>query len=411
MQLTPQTVPNVAPVIPTFFVAHIVQSGDHNLTLSDTSVEIQSIYPPDLIRWLGVHPPDQVLALLVEINPSEDVPAWLLRFRDLHPYDRTRIYLVSQDGKAPGWALDINLDIERVLTPAHVQGIELATLLSHTKRSFGCLTGYVGMPRAYLAGHELDLITWFEASRWQWESLGSFDGIDKSLVQEDDLALVRSSIVAEFGTLPGAHNFLREWGDEYTFSTWALSWGAEEARHSLILAQYLKVFGDDVPSRSALYKREPYPMGFHRAGTLMMNIISETRASHYYRTLSTVVREPLLEKIWKLLSRDEARHARAFFVFCQRMCKDNPAAMAAALEMAWVWLADRRAGMKHPSGEFYPHTETQADFRHAERFLDQHKEGITDAADAAVFAMIRNLTGDDWITTPRDLKRKLRDLI
>jgi hypothetical protein len=31
--------------------------------------------------------------------------------------------------------------------------------------------------------------------------------------------------VIEFGTLPGAHNFLREWEGEASFSSWALQWG------------------------------------------------------------------------------------------------------------------------------------------------------------------------------------------
>jgi len=47
----------------------------------------------------------------------------------------------------------------------------------------------------------------------------------------------------EFGTLPGVHNFLREWSDEYSFSSWAVAWGAEEARHSLVLTRYLKLLG------------------------------------------------------------------------------------------------------------------------------------------------------------------------
>ena len=416
MQVTRDVSPSSQPALATWQVARICtgEENNHPEWISPSpgvSAAMTTLRPQHLMAWLGNHPPEEVLALLWEVAPGEAVPPSLVEFRTLRRYDRTRILLVTPEGTPPEWASDLELDIERVVAPDQTQGKSLITLLGHTQTSFRCLGGYVGTPRRYLAGHALDLITWFEASRWQWDTLGSFEGINKELVSPDDLALVRSSIIAEFGTLPGAHNFLREWGDEYSFSTWALSWGAEEARHSLVLAQYLNVFGEDVPAREALYKREPYPMGFHRAGTLMMNIISETRASHYYRTLSTVVREPMLEKIWKLLSRDEARHARAFFVFCQMTCEGNREALAAALEMAWVWLADRRAGMKHPSGEFYPHTETQADFRHAERFLDQHREGITDAADAAVFAMIRNLTGDSWIESPRDIKRKLRELV
>ena len=230
--------------------------------------------------------------------------------------------------------------------------------------------------------------------------------IQKQLLTKEEIEVLKEAAIIEFGTLPGAHNFLREWSYEYSFSSWALSWGAEESRHSLIQCRYLHEIGIEIEAKHAMYKREPYPVGDNRAATLMMNIISESRAAEYYKTLSRVTREPTLKKIWRLLGRDESRHARAFFVFCKELCNLNQENTMAALEMAYVWLADRSQGVKHPAGLFYPHSTSTNGLRLVERY----QAGMTDMADSKVLAMIRNILGVKSLQTVRDLKTVLRKI-
>src|SRR2546430_14623867 len=80
----------------------------------------------------------------------------------------------------------------------------------------------------------------------------------------------------------------------------------------------------------------------------MMNIISESRAAEYYKTLARLTREPVLRTIWRLLGRDESRHARAFFVFCKELVDRAEENAVAAVQMAYVWLADRRRDASPP---------------------------------------------------------------
>lgn len=159
-------------------------------------------------------------------------------------------------------------------------------------------------------------------------------------------------------------------------------------------------------SKHALYKREPYPQGHDRAATLMMNVISESRASSLYKALAAQVSEPVIRKIWKLLARDEARHCRAFSVFMRELCAADPANRAAVLRMAYIWLADRRDGIKHPAGLFYPHS-TSAD---GIRRIEAVERDSVDSADAKVMSILRIITDDDSLETSRDIKAKLRDL-
>jgi hypothetical protein len=115
----------------------------------------------------------------------------------------------------------------------------------------------------------------------------------------------------------------------------------------------------------------------------------------------------VIKRIWKLLSHDESRHCRAFYVFSKELCDGNKANQIAALKMGYVWLADRRDGLKHPAGLFYPHS-TSAD---GIRRTETAHEGATDAADARVLSILRRLASDDSIETTRDIKRKLRSMV
>ncbi|GAC1424632.1 MAG: hypothetical protein NVSMB62_21600 [Acidobacteriaceae bacterium] len=349
---------------------------------------------------------DRPLGVAFFSTPSADViPHALRQLRARPQFQRTRVYLVAPEGRVLSPDGGGELDIEEVVgRDFALSAASLARLTDRGIRAFRALGTNPLVPRFYLDATFNQVFDWFETTRWDWADIGDFSKADKGLLRDEEIEILKESAVIEFGTLPGAHNFLREWQDEYSFSSWALSWGAEEARHSLVQCRYLQHIGIDIPAKHAMYKREPYPMGANRAATLMMNIISEARAAAYYKRLASETREPVLQRIWKLLGRDEARHSRAFFVFCKEMCDRNTKNTVAALEMAYVWLADRSEGIKHPAGLFYPHSTSARGIRQTEQMY----KGMTDQADESVLAMIRNILGDESVRTVRDVKARLR---
>lgn len=358
---------------------------------------------PAYLERLGARP----LAVALISTPDPDQPSEALKLLRSHPaFQRTRVYLVSSGARHLAPDEGGSFDVEGVLDQAALTPKVLAQSVELGVRAFRALGGNPLLPRMYLDATLNQVFDWFENTRWQWSALGDFSKIDRDLLRSEEIEVLKESAVIEFGTLPGAHNFLREWADEYSFSSWALSWGAEEARHSLVQCRYLRAIGIDIPAKHAMYKREPYPMGQNRAGTLMMNIISEARAAAYYNHMSTRTKEPVLRNIWQLLGRDESRHCRAFHIFCKEMCRGNQENTVAALEMAYVWLADRSQGVKHPAGHFYPHSTSTAGVR----LMESTYAGATDSADGRVVAMIRDMLGDESIRTVRDLKARLRVL-
>ncbi|HEY8978285.1 MAG TPA: ferritin family protein [Streptomyces sp.] len=335
---------------------------------------------------------------------GEPLPA-VRALRSHTRFDRTRVYVVGPGtpGPVPGWAEA--LDVEDIVRPAAVAPEGLAASVELALRAHRALMADDLYTDYYLDMTFNRIFDWFETTRWDWNEV-DLDGIEHGLLDERTVDFLTEAAVIEFGTLPGAHNFLREWQGETSFSSWALQWGAEESRHSLVQARYLDRIGVKLRSKHALYKREPYPQGDVRSATLMMNVISESRASALYKALSTHVSEPVIRKIWRLLSRDEARHCRAFSVFMRELCDGDPAHRTAALRMAYIWLADRRDGVKHPAGLFYPHSTSSAGIRRIETI----QRDSVDAADAKVMSIVRLLADDDSLETPRDIKAKLRAL-
>jgi hypothetical protein len=354
----------------------------------------------EYVKGLG----GRALAAAIIVADDESIPAPLQVLRGQPGLSRTRVYLLSRTPDRLQLPPDEDPDIEGVLDLTHLTAEELGQAIESGIRAHRALGTNPLIPEYYLDATYNQVFDWFETTKWDWREV-DLSKIQRDQLTDDDLVILRELACGEFGTLPGAHNFLREWVDEYSFSSWALSWGAEEARHALVQSRYLRTVGRDVRAKYAMYKREPYPMGNNRAGTLMMNVISESRAAEYYKALSRLTREPVLQRIWKLLGRDESRHARAFFVFCKELCDLSDGNTVAALQMTYVWLADRSRGIKHPAGFFYPHSGSIEGIRLVEKSVPA---GTTDIADRKVLAMIRNLLDDRSIHSVRDLKAHLR---
>ena len=385
-----------------------VPAGMSEVTMQDGTRLALDVVSPSNVRDYLSRTDESALVVAFMDEPADGQPSEPLRLlRDQPRFERVRVFLIGRSTRflAAGGLGD--LDVEAVLDEQELGALGVGRALEQGLRAHRALGSNPLIPRFYLEATFNKVFDWFENTRWNWTDVGDFSKVDKSLLSDEEIELLKESAIIEFGTLPGAHNFLREWEDEYSFSSWALSWGAEEARHSLVQCRYLEALGISVPAKHAMYKREPYPKGKDKAGTLMMNIISEARAAEYYKTLAAQTREPVLRKIWTLLGRDEGRHARAFFVFCKELCELERSHLMAALQMAYVWLADRSQGVKHPAGHFYPHSTSTSGLRQVE----QQHQGVTDRADARVFAMLRGLTQDEGLRTVKDLKRTLREMV
>jgi hypothetical protein len=343
-------------------------------------------------------------ALILAVAGAEEASRLLRDLRSREKLWKTRVAVVADAWEGDPSPFLREYDVEEVLARDQAEAKGLGALGRKLLGAYQALAGAEHAPKRYLDATFNGVFDWFEGTRWHWTDLGDFSAIRKDLVRPAELELIREMAVLELGSLPGAHGFLREWENESSFSQWALSWGAEESRHSLVLCRYLRAFGIEIDSKFALYKRAPYPAGENRAGTLMMNIISESRAAEYYRRICQRAEEPLLNRIWMLLGRDEARHARAFYVFCKEATAGSERNLLEAMKMCYLCLADGGRGLRQPAGHFYAHVSSMESLRKAEDAL----RGATEIADANVIKMARSLTGDGSIEDIRGVKAWLR---
>jgi len=233
-------------------------------------VGLDQLRPDGFERYLNELEPDTELAVVFVVGGSavsEEVRALRRRRR----FQKTRVYVVgAHAGQAvPGWT--DTLDVEDMLAASVFDGHGLLEAVELGLRAYHSLVGDPLYTDYYLDMTHNKIFDWFETTRWSWDEI-KLEQLDPGLLRTDEIDLLTEGAIIEFGTLPGAHNFLREWEGEVSFSSWALMWGAEEARHSLVQARYLDQMGIRLRSKHALYKREPYPMGDTRAGTLMMNV-------------------------------------------------------------------------------------------------------------------------------------------
>ena len=164
-----------------------------------------------------------------------------------------------------------------------------------------------------------DLFKAFEAVRWTFEDDVPWDTFDRSMLTEEQALTIKMNAITEWAALPATEMFLRDNRHDSDFGAFMSIWFYEEQKHAMVLIEYLRRFRPDlVPTEEELhavrFEFDPAPA----LETLMLHFCGEIRLNHWYRRAAEWHTEPVIRRIYELISRDEARHGGAYLRFMKR---------------------------------------------------------------------------------------------
>jgi hypothetical protein len=164
-----------------------------------------------------------------------------------------------------------------------------------------------------------ELFRSFEKVRWDMLNDIPWDRFDASKLSEEQAQTIRMNAITEWSALPATEMFLRDNHHDSDFCAFMSIWFFEEQKHALVLMEYLRRYRPDLmPTEDELHAvRFPFDPA-PALETLMLHFCGEIRLTQWYRRAADWHSEPVIKRIYEVLSGDEARHAGAYFKYMRR---------------------------------------------------------------------------------------------
>lgn len=158
-----------------------------------------------------------------------------------------------------------------------------------------------------------------EAARWNMNKDIEWDKFDPSLLSDEQALTIKMNAITEWSALPATEMFLRDNRDDTDFSAFMSIWFYEEQKHALVMMEYLRRFRPDLlPTEAELeavrFEFDPAPA----LETLMLHFCGEMRLTQWYKQAANWHTEPVIQQIYKVLSKDEARHGGAYLKYMKK---------------------------------------------------------------------------------------------
>lgn len=197
-----------------------------------------------------------------------------------------------------------------------------------------------------------ELFRSFERVRWSLEEDVPWHEFDASKLSDEQARTIKYNAITEWAALPATEMFLRDNRHDSDFSAFMSVWFYEEQKHSLVLMEYLRRFRPDlVPTSEELHavRFEFDPAPPHE--TLMLHFCGEIRLNHWYRRAAEWHTEPVIKKIYDIISRDEARHGGAYLQYMRRAVAEGGNTVRAAFAKIGVLMASAKRAKQalHPT--------------------------------------------------------------
>ncbi len=269
-----------------------------------------------------------------------------------------------------------------------------------------------------------DLFRDLEKSRWNMASDIPWESFDPTRLSDEQATTIKMNAITEWSALPATEMFLRDNQDDSDFSAFMSIWFYEEQKHSLVLMDYLKRFRPDlVPTEQELHAvRFPFDPA-PALETLMLHFCGEIRLTQWYRRASEWHTEPVIKKIYDTISKDEARHAGAYYRYMKRAIEKMGGEAKLAFAKIGVLMASSGKSGKplHPTNlhvnkSLFPNDTVQSrlpDPEWLERWLDTQIQFDKVWESRVVNGILKQMSSlfDRTFETSTDLNRFRKELI
>ncbi len=269
-----------------------------------------------------------------------------------------------------------------------------------------------------------ELFKAFESVRWDLARDVPWDSFDGDKLSEEQALTIKMNAITEWAALPATEMFLRDNRHDSDFSAFMSVWFYEEQKHSLVLIEYLRRFRPHlVPTEEELhavrFDFDPAPP----LETLMLHFCGEIRLNHWYRCAAKWHSEPVIRRIYEIISRDEARHGGAYLRYMKKAVADfGDAARIAFAKVGLLMASSQRSGKAlHPTNlhvakTLFPNDTVQSklpDPDWLERWLDSQISFGCDWEAKVVKMILHNLSSlfNVPIHTVQELSRYRKQLV
>ncbi len=261
-----------------------------------------------------------------------------------------------------------------------------------------------------------------EQARWSLATDVPWERFERDRLTEEQARTLKMNAITEWSALPATEMFLRDNRGDSDFSAFMSVWFYEEQKHALVLLEYLRRFRPDLlPTEEELhavrFDFDPAPP----LETLMLHFCGELRLTQWYRRAAEWHQEPVIQHVYDLIAKDEARHGGAYLRYMRRAIEREGDSARSAFARVGVLMASGRGGRAlHPTNLHvaraqFPNDTVQSrlpDPGWLERWLDQQIQFDETCERRVVGAILRNLSAlfEQPLETVRDLSRYRRSL-
>lgn len=176
-----------------------------------------------------------------------------------------------------------------------------------------------------------------EKARWSMEHDVPWHAIKKDRISPDEAAFVKANALIEWTAADATESFMRDFSHDPDFLSFVSIWYFEEMKHFLVLKRYAEAFGEEIDEEECGKMKSPVRPATP-ANILTVHCIGEFRLALWYNSLRKAFKEPVLQRIYKLIGEDEIRHGMCYYRYLKKLLSVQPRELLTVFKTALFML-------------------------------------------------------------------------